>query len=174
MALLCSVRAVWSADRQPSPGMLLCKGLNKKGRDAELCLLAFVRTDPCFHTRLTTRRTMVFALRLTLHSHCMLPTTYLIDLAWGTLEMHCGSVRSVASVAYMKSLEMLNFFVRQRFRRPIRLRLCKYTTVMLLGLGYNPGKHPGKLIPHTSHSLCHPLTDACSVNVRYFSSWECV
>ena len=46
---------------------------------------------------------------LTLHSHYMRLSTDLIDFAWGGLKLHCVSVRSVGSVAFVKSLEMFNF-----------------------------------------------------------------
>ena len=48
----------------------------------------------------------------------------------GALEMHCGSVRSVSSVACDKKLRNVQLFRQQRIRRPIRSRytnICKYT-----------------------------------------------
>ena len=39
----------------------------------------------------------------------MRASTDFIDFAWGALKMHCGSVRSVGSVACVKSFEMLHF-----------------------------------------------------------------
>ena len=53
-------------------------------------------------------------------SHCTHPLTDLIDFAWGALEMHCGSVRSVGSVACVKKLRNVQLFRQQRIHRPIR------------------------------------------------------
>ena len=59
------------------------------------------------------------------------PSTGLIDSAWGALQLHCGSVRPVSSVAGFKLWEMLKLFGQRPIRRPIRSRLCKYTSVLL-------------------------------------------
>ena len=42
---------------------------------------------------------------VTVHSHYLRPSTDFIDSAWGALEIHCGSVRQVASVACIKRWE---------------------------------------------------------------------
>ena len=63
--------------------------------------------------------------------------TVLIDLAWGAREIHCGSVRPFGSVAFFKNSFLMQSVAcikklinvqlfRQRIRRPIISRLCKY------------------------------------------------
>ena len=78
---------------------------------------------------------------ITLRTHCICPLTDLIDFAWGALEIHCRSVRSVCSVACVKKLSISLIFRQQQIRRPIRL--CPQ---------------------YIRHALCHPPTDVCSVN----------
>ena len=53
-----------------------------------------------------------------------------LTLHGGAREMHCGSVRSVGSVAGVKKLRNVQLFRQRRIRRPIRLRyanMCKDT-----------------------------------------------
>ena len=51
---------------------------------------------------------------------------------WGALEMHCGSVHSVGSMACMKLLVIKNVTLSGS-DGSIRSWLCKYPTVTLLG-----------------------------------------
>ena len=41
--------------------------------------------------------------RVTPRAHDLRQRTDLIDFAWGTLEMHCGSIRQIGSEAGVKS-----------------------------------------------------------------------
>ena len=54
---------------------------------------------------------MCHNLTFTLHT-----STDLIDFAWGALEMHCGSVRSVGSVACVKKLRNVQLFRQRRMQ----------------------------------------------------------
>ena len=56
-------------------------------------------------------------------------STDLIDFAWGALKMHCGSVRSVSSVACLKKWRNVQLFRQQRIRRPSISRFWKYTQI---------------------------------------------
>ena len=78
---------------------------------------------------------------LTPRSHCTRPLTDLIQFAWGALEMHCRSIRSVSSVTCVKKLRNVQRLRPQWIRRPIRSRA-----------------------PYLRHALRHPSTDVYSVN----------
>ena len=55
-------------------------------------------------------RLMRNSVGVTLLSHCTFPSTDLIDFDWGALEMHCGTIRSVGSVASVKKLRNVQPF----------------------------------------------------------------
>ena len=61
------------------------------------------------------------------HSHYLRPSTHLIDFAWGTREMNCGSVCPMGSVACVTKLRNVKLFRQHRIRRQVRPWLCKYT-----------------------------------------------
>ena len=83
---------------------------------------------------------------VTLHAHCIRPSTDLIDFAWGDPEMHCGSVRSIGSVSCVQKLRTFLLFRLWRIRQPIRLRYV--------------GKFHWRCVPPSvRHSSCRPLTD---------------
>jgi hypothetical protein len=48
-------------------------------------------------------------LLITPRSHCTSPSTDLIDFPWGALEVRCGSILSVGSLACVKKLTQANF-----------------------------------------------------------------